>query len=251
MQYGLGHLSVIPIRETPDPMAAMVSQVLYGDAFKIKEERKYFSRVQLAFDGFEGWVKNDQIKKISEEEFLSIASSTSPIFNQDFLSYVTRKQNELVPVVLGSRLDSCEILEHHLEGKPLSSSDWKKSNLVDTALLYLNSPFLDGGRTPFGIDSSGLTQMVYRINGQKLQRTTEEQSTQGEALSFIEESEPGDLAFFDNSDGTINHVGIILKDNYIIHACGHVRIDRLDHTGIFNTAKRIYSHNLRVIKKVV
>ncbi|MEM1260168.1 MAG: NlpC/P60 family protein, partial [Bacteroidota bacterium] len=73
----------------------------------------------------------------------------------------------------------------------------------------------------------------------------------GEALSFIEESEPGDLAFFDDAEGTINHVGIILKDNHIIHASGHVRIDRLDHTGIFNTDSRNYSHSLRVIKKVI
>jgi cell wall-associated NlpC family hydrolase len=48
---------------------------------------------------------------------------------------------------------------------------------------------------------------------------------QGEALSFIEESEPGDLAFFDNEEGTIIHVGIIMADNYIIHASGKVRID--------------------------
>ena len=128
---------------------------------------------------------------------------------------------------------------------------WSKEDLVDTALLYLNSPHLQGGKTPFGIDSSGFTQMVYKINGQKLLRTTEGQSTQGEPLSFIEESEPGDLAFFDDSDGTIDHVGIILKDNYIIHSSGHVRIDRLDHTGIFNVVKRIYTHNLRVIKKII
>jgi cell wall-associated NlpC family hydrolase len=251
MQYGLGHLSVIPIRETSDPLSTMVSQVLYGDAFKIKEERKCCSLVQLSFDGFEGWVKNDQIKKISEEEFLSIKSSNTPLYNQDFLLYAITKKDELIPVILGSRIDTSQVLEHQCKGTPSSNQDWKKSNLVDTALLYLNSPFLSGGRTPFGIDSSGFTQMVYRIHGKKLLRTTKEQSTQGEALSFIEESEPGDLAFFDDADGTINHVGIILKNNYIIHVSGYVRIDRLDHTGIFNTDNRRYSHNLRVIKKIL
>lgn len=251
MQYGLGHLSVIPIREGSDPLATLVSQVLYGDCYKIKEERKYFSRVQLVFDGFEGWVRNDQIKKISEEKFLTLTSSKSPIYNGDFISYVTTEKNELIPVVLGSRLDSCRFLEHQSDKISETISGHKKYNLIDTALLYLNSPFLSGGKTPFGIDSSGFTQMVYRIHGEKLLRTTQEQSTQGEALSFIEESEPGDLAFFDDTDGSINHVGIILEDNYIIHASGHVRIDRLDHTGIFNTDERRYSHNLRVIKKII
>jgi len=251
MQYGLGHLSVIPIRETADPISRMVSQVLYGDAFKIKEERKNFSRIQLVFDGFEGWVVNEQIKKISEEEFLAIKSAKAPKYNSDFLSYVTTKEDQLLPVVLGSRMDTCSFMGHFYDETIAEAPQWKKSNLVETAVLYLNSPFLIGGRTPFGIDSSGFTQMVYRINGKKLLRTTQEQSTQGTALSFIEESEPGDLAFFDDADGSINHVGIILKDNYIIHVSGHVRIDRLDHTGIFNRDIKRYSHNLRVIKKVV
>ena len=82
-------------------------------------------------------------------------------------------------------------------------------------------------------------------------RDASEQATQGQSLSFIEESEPGDLAFFDNEEGLINHVGIILEDNHIIHAHGKVRIDRLDHSGIYNAEKRIHTHKLRVIKKII
>jgi cell wall-associated NlpC family hydrolase len=100
---------------------------------------------------------------------------------------------------------------------------------------------------PFGIDCSGFTQMVYKLNGFHLLRDASQQSTQGEALSFIEESEPGDLAFFDNEEGTIIHVGIIMADNYIIHS-GKVRIDRIDHLGIFNAETNKHTHKLRVIK---
>ena len=78
-----------------------------------------------------------------------------------------------------------------------------------------------------------------------------EQATKGEVLSFVEECEPGDLAFFDNEDGVITHVGIIMNNNYIIHAHGYVRIDRLDQTGIFNTDMGTYTHKLRVIKKML
>jgi cell wall-associated NlpC family hydrolase len=80
--------------------------------------------------------------------------------------------------------------------------------------------------------------MVYKLNGYKLLRDASQQSSQGEALSFIEESEPGDLAFFDNEEGNIIHVGI-MENNYIIHASGKVRIDRLDHLGI--TIQRLIS----------
>ena len=89
------------------------------------------------------------------------------------------------------------------------------------------------------------------MNNSGLLRDASLQVTQGEALSFIEESEPGDLAFFDNEEGAIIHVGIIVKDNYIIHAHGKVRVDRIDHTGIFNGERRLYTHNLRVIKRII
>lgn len=108
-----------------------------------------------------------------------------------------------------------------------------------------------GGKTPFGIDCSGFTQMVYKINGYKLQRDATQQAAQGDTLSFIEECEPGDLAFFDNQEGKITHVGIVLQNHNIIHAHGCVRIDHLDHTGIFNSQLQKHTHKLRVLKKIV
>ncbi|HAV55466.1 MAG TPA: hydrolase Nlp/P60, partial [Aequorivita sp.] len=153
-------------------------------------------------------------------------------------------------ICLGSTISSSEFLKHHFEGK-LISGILPKEHIIETALLYLNSPYLWGGKTPFGIDCSGFTQMVYKLNGYKLLRDASQQATQGEALSFIEESEPGDLAFFDNEEGKITHVGIIMKENYIIHAHGKVRIDRLDHSGIFNYEMRGHTHKLRVIKRIV
>ena len=90
-----------------------------------------------------------------------------------------------------------------------------KSDLLKTAFTYLNAPFLWGGKTPFGIDCSGFTQMVYKLCGYNLLRDAKQQATQGEFLSFIEESEPGDLAFFDNEEGEIIHVGIILNDYHL------------------------------------
>jgi cell wall-associated NlpC family hydrolase len=93
--------------------------------------------------------------------------------------------------------------------------------------------------------------MVYKLNGYQLSRDASQQAAQGDALSFIEESEPGDLAFFDNEEGAIIHVGIIMENNYIIHASGKVRVDRLDHLGIFNPETQKHTHKLRVIKKII
>jgi cell wall-associated NlpC family hydrolase len=160
-----------------------------------------------------------------------------------------------MPIPLGSSLSFLnynEINKNNLTFEGLKVSGLKSKNkLIETAFMYLNAPYLWGGKTLFGIDCSGFTQMVYKLNGYKLMRDASQQATQGEALSFIEESEPGDLAFFDNEEGNIIHVGIIMNDNYIIHSSGKVRIDRLDHLGIYNPETNRHTHKLRVIKKII
>lgn len=250
MQYGICHLSTVPVRSIPDDTGEMVSQILYGEHFKVLEQRKKWSKIRIAFDRYEGWVSNQQFLPISEESYTEIDLSESPCISSELISYVETGPNMLLPILLGSTIVHHPVLNHQFEG-PFTKGLQDKKQLVLTALHYLNAPYLWGGKTVFGIDCSGLTQMVYKINGYGLLRDCRQQSAQGEALSFIEESEPGDLAFFDNSEGIINHVGIIMENNYIIHSHGKVRIDRIDHTGIFNTEIKAYTHSLRVIKKIV
>jgi hypothetical protein len=250
MHYGICALSVIPVRTLADNAGEMINQILYGEHFKVLEQRKFWSRIRIAFDGSEGWVSNIQILLITEEEYDEIESSEETAYSSDLVSFVSSKSDVLLPILLGSSVQNSKNSPNTFEGDAIYSQR-EKHFLVKTALQYLNAPFLLGGRSPFGVDSSGFTQMVYKINGHTLKRNAAEQCTQGDALSFIEESEPGDLAFFDDNEGNINHVGIIMKDNYVIHAFGKVRIDRIDHTGIFNTETRRYTHSLRVIKKII
>src|SRR5690606_32758303 len=156
----------------------------------------------------------------------------------------------LIHIPMGSSLNYATREERSsFEGHTVSGIK-DKPEIVKTAALYVNTPYLCGGKTHFGIDCSGITQMVYMLNGHFLKRNAAQQATQGEALSFIEESEPGDLAFFDDNECNIIHVGIMMQDNYIIHVNGKVRIDRIDHSGIYNVDLRKHTHQLRVIKKI-
>lgn len=93
--------------------------------------------------------------------------------------------------------------------------------------------------------------MTYRINGYNIPRDASQQSLLGETFSFIDESEPGDLAFFDDDDGNITHVGLLLENHHILHAHGNVRIDRVDQTGIYNIKTQQHSHKLRIMKKII
>ena len=248
MQYGICHLSIVPIRACAEETAEMVSQLLYGEHYKVLEQRKQWSKIRSAFDNCEGWIQNLQLTFIEESAYTDLIADACPAHTVDLVSYVELDKNLLLPIVLGSVIHKKS--NHVHEGNSITSTQ-QKSNLINTALLYLNTPYLWGGKTPFGVDASGFTQMVYRINGYKLLRNATEQASQGTALSFIEESETGDLAFFDNTEGVIDHVGIIMENNYIIHVHGKVRIDRLDHTGIFNYDSKTYTHKLRVIKQII
>lgn len=249
MQFGICNLGIVSLRIEPSDASELVSQLLYGDYFKVLERRKKWSRIRLAFDKYEGWIDNKQYLEISEDIYKSLKKSPFKL-SSDLIDFVSCTDGGLTPVPLGSSFYENTILEHKFEGS-YTEGVKPKENLIKTAFLYLNSPYLWGGKTPFGIDCSGFTQMVHKLNGYQLLRDASQQATQGEALSFIEESEPGDLAFFDNEEGAITHVGIIMKDNYIIHAHGKVRIDRIDHSGIFNMDTKKHSHKLRVIKKVI
>lgn len=252
--FGICNLAIIPLRIEPSDRSEIVSQVLFGEHFEILERQKQWAKIKLQFDEYEGWVDSKQFQIISEADYQQL-SSDAIILNSDLIEYITGPNNLLIPIPLGASLSFLshnEINTQNYDFEGLKISGQKpKSNLINTAFMYLNAPYLWGGKTPFGIDCSGFTQMVYKLNGYKLLRDASQQATQGEALSFIEESEPGDLAFFDNEEGNIIHVGIIMDDNYIIHASGKVRIDRLDHLGIYNAEINKHTHKLRVIKKII
>jgi hypothetical protein len=252
--FGICNLAIIPLRLESSDRSEIVSQVLFGEHFEILEQQKQWSRIKMHFDGYEGWVDSKQYQVISDSNFNQL-SDEPIVLSSDLIEYVTGGSNLLMPIPLGASVsfltkDTINTNGFAFEGTKINGVKDKK-NLINTAFLYLNAPYLWGGKTPFGIDCSGFTQMVYKLNGYKLLRDAAQQSGQGEALSFIEESEPGDLAFFDNEEGIIIHVGIIMQNNYIIHASGKVRIDRLDHLGIYNAETNKHTHKLRVIKKII
>ena len=252
--FGICNLAIIPLRAEPNDRSEIVSQVLFGEHFKVLELVKQWAKIELQYDGYGGWVDVKQFQEITEEQYQQL-SQDAIILNSDLVEYITTPNNLLMPIPLGASMSflnhsEINIAGFDFEGMRISGVK-PKSNIINTSFMYLNAPYLWGGKTPFGIDCSGFTQMVYKLNGYHLLRDASQQATEGEALSFIEESEPGDLAFFDNEEGKIIHVGIIMDDNYIIHSSGKVRIDRLDHLGIYNAETNRHTHKLRVIKKII
>jgi len=252
--FGICNLSIVPIYLEPNHKSEVVSQLLFGEHFEVIEKIDNWIKINLAFDNYRGWIEHKQSQLITQEEF-NLLSSKKTTLNTDLVEYISGKNNLLFPIVLGSSLSFLDIPEINSSGFTFdgnkTSEQKPKSKILETALIYLNTPYLWGGKTPFGIDCSGFVQMVYKLNGYKVLRDAKQQATQGEVLTFIEEAEAGDLAFFDNENGEITHVGIIMNNNYIIHSHGKVRIDKLDHLGIMNTDTNKHTHKLRMIRKII
>jgi hypothetical protein len=235
--------------------------LLFGELLKVYEKKSSWYRVKLQNDGYECYVDEKQFCFISQREFDEIQESKPPVL-KELADVVTNSENgERCSILIGSQLSAFDPKKKtlkigpqlfHFESEAETELKLKpKSEVKDHALLLLNSPYQWGGRTPFGIDCSGFVQLVYKLIGIQLPRDASQQAKMGQALSFIEEAEEGDLAFFDNEEGSITHVGILLDGNRIIHASGKVRIDKLDHQGIYNQEKNDYTHRLRLISKII
>ncbi len=233
MDKGICTVSVAAIRAEQSHQSEMTSQLLYGETVDILNNKGKFFKVKMHFDGYEGWIDSLQVATITDEYF---DSRKTDLVNNTLQMYSTSQGKILLSI--GSEVNS--------ENKkpPVLNVE----SISETAKQFINVPYLWSGRSFFGIDCSGFVQLIYKVHGISLPREAQQQSEIGEVLSFVEESKPGDLAFFENADGNISHVGMIINHQEIIHAYGKVRIDSLDSTGIFNKELNKHTHKLRFIR---
>ena len=226
-------VSVSPIRTEVSERSEMSSQILYGETCEILETEGHFSKIKMDFDDYEGWINSSVLKKNTE--------TSKNIISQTFGIFDLPEGRSLLSI--GSEVGFAT--ENTVDKNNLRES------LVETAKKFLNVPFLWGGRSFFGADDSGLVQLLYKIHGLNLPRKPAQQALLGTARDFVEESEAGDLAFFEDAEGNINHVGLVLSPFEIIHANGKVRIDSLDFSGIYNAEQNKHTHKLRFVKTMI
>ena len=235
MNKGICTVSVAAIRAEQSHQSEMTSQLLYGETVEILQNKGKFLKVKMHFDGYEGWIDSQQIAEISDDYFnerkTELVANTVQMYNTS--------QGSIL-LSMGSEVNSEKTDPVFLNLETMSA----------TAKQFLNVPYLWSGRSFFGIDCSGFVQLIYKAHGITLPREAQQQSEIGEVLSFVEESKPGDLAFFEDDEGRICHVGMMLADHQIIHASGKVRIDSLDSTGIFNKELNKHTHKLRFLRSV-
>ena len=235
MTKGICNVSIAPMRAESSDKSEIVSQLLYGESADILEVKDNWTKIKTHYDNYEAWMDTKQISPVSDE---FVVSRKRNLVKEAFQSTMTESGKVLLS--MGSEVNFETTAP--TRGRDLSES------IVNCAKEFLNVPYLWGGKSFFGIDCSGFTQIIYKIHGIKIPRDAYQQAEIGDALTFIEEAKPGDLAFFENKEGRIHHVGIILADQKIIHAHGKVRIDSFDSSGIFNKDQNKHTHKLRFIR---
>ncbi|PHI21769.1 hypothetical protein CEQ90_00335 [Lewinellaceae bacterium SD302] len=255
--YAIGRFTAVALRAKAKENAELLSQILLGEPLRVISYGKTWSRVQCAEDGFEGYVRSNQIAFVDELTFLQ--QKNNPAFALDLFSPILGDRNG-IQVTLGSRLPDFDGMHLSLgggrytySGQAVMSRDIRTEGelMLKLARRMLFVPHLTGGRTPTGIDAAALIQLVARIVNIQLPRTAEAQVNCGRSVDFIVQCQAADLAFFDDSKGNINHVGLLLPDSRIIHVDDRVRIDAIDHYGIFNYDLGKYTHRLRIVKRLL
>lgn len=250
-------LSQVPVRFEPSDRSEMVTQLLFGETFSILEEKGNWLLIRMHLDNYEGWIDRKQSMKVSDEfiEKLSdssnhiITEKTAECYNKNDSTFVLLGKGCHIPVTSGSTFHLGHNTYTTISKTRAIPKKFSAAKVAATAMDYLNVPYLWGGRSIMGVDCSGLVQIVYHMCGLDLPRDAAQQSLKGKAIDFVDEAHPGDLAFFDNPVGEIIHVGIIVGPGKILHASGYVKIDKLDHNGIFSMEQGTYTHSLRIIKR--
>ncbi len=246
----------IPVRSEPSEKAQLETQILFGESYETLEYSPGWWRVKCHFDGYEGWIDEKLITKMDELEVQGWNDAAGVLVPAPFAKAVKEPETSVQILTAGSRVvfngaenNSFNLGSYEFYWQGALPAQ-RTNNIEETARGFLNAPYLWGGRTFFGIDCSGLVQVVFKMAGIVLPRNASQQVHQGSLVAFVEEARIGDLAFFDNEQGEVTHVGICLQTGRILHASGSVRIDTLDHKGIYNHQKRCYTHRLRGIKRV-
>lgn len=256
---GIITLPLVPLRESESECSEMCSQLLFGERVEILESADRWLFVGNLKDTYKGWADRKMIQILSSEEEQRLAKAPSYCVSVPLLLCDKTISNEKMFLPGGSLLPGydhgrCTIgNEIYQISIPfnLHLRETTAEKIVNLALQYLNAPYLWGGKSLFGIDCSGLVQVVFAMCNIQLSRNASQQVDSGRVIDFLFEAQAGDLAFFENAEGKIIHVGILLNTHQIIHASGWVKIDSIDSQGIISTQTGEYTHTLRVVKRLI
>jgi len=253
---GICMAAVIPIRRAPKEQSEMISQLLFGEYYITEEILDKWLRITTIFDLYTGWIDRKFFRDAEWEEGRESLKNETVLYGK--LAEIEMPDGSSQLITAGSSLYFFDQVKHEFRiGKqkyvirPLSGEILLSSEIIsETARQFMNTPYLWGGRSVYGFDCSGFIQTLFKIHNVSFPRDTSQQVLAGQVIPSLKDALPGDLAFFCNDAGKVNHVGMVMAEGHIIHCSGWVRIDRLDEKGIFNSEHGIHTHKLMEVRRV-
>lgn len=256
--YTIVTLPLIPMRAAAEDSSEMVSQLLFGEQIEILTTEEKWLYVRNLCDNYEGWIGRKTVNKkhfTKQPTDISHFKPSKPAFTVCFKTSSVEKiiipGGSMLPPVNHEQFELLGEIYQLAQFEPSYPKTDLGSLTVELARQYINAPYLWGGKSVFGMDCSGLVQVAFSMIGQTLPRDASQQVELGQVVDFLEEAKAGDLAFFENEEGKIIHVGILVNSHQIIHASGCVKIEIIDAQGIISSQTGEYTHKLRVIKRML
>lgn len=237
----------------PTDQSAVVSQAIYGSNVTLLTAQGEWSRVETA-DHYKGWISSHHLRLIQTGD--GYATTGKIVQVQSLFANLYHETDITLhkPVLTVPFETRMEVLEEGT-GKnagwiqlrlPDKRSAWIQSGdviadpkpltipeTIELAKRFLGLPYLWGGRSSFGFDCSGFTQMLVRARGINMPRDADQQAAwNGLGPMDRKDLQPGDLLFFGDSPNNITHTGMFIGDGQFIHDTtnGHpsIQISRLD-----------------------
>lgn len=256
-RYAISDLSLMPLREEASHKSEMISQVLYGELLTIIDTyNDEWFYIELAYDKYKGWVSHPYLTFLDASVYNK--QLMEPCYYSLEIHGKAMSLNKSFFIPYGSRLPGYDGKKFYrnddgfeFKGAVCKSIDKKSREfIIKEGLKFLETPYLWGGKSSYGIDCSGFVQNLFKVYGCIMPRDAYQQFDLGTAVD-VEDMQACDLAFFTNKDGRIVHVGIIIEKGKILHASGKVRIDEIDDKGVFNHDLNHYTHQLKGIKRIL
>jgi cell wall-associated NlpC family hydrolase len=203
-----------PLRKAGDGTATAVSELLFGEDFDLFDIQGEWGFGRSAADRYTGWVAMAALGEPGPEPTHRISAGVAPVFASADIKAPMLRELPFGARVTGEAGEKFLALAdggfvHLRHVAPLPASP------IEVARLFTGAPYLWGGRTPLGVDCSGLVQAALAATGTPCPRDSDQQlAALGTAVAF-EDRVAGDLVFFPG------HVGILATRERLFHANAH------------------------------